>query len=187
MSDTAQPHRDPDRWESLMAEVGPERILALIRSWLGPRLRGRVDAEDLWQETLLHAWRDGASHAWRDLAHFRRWVVGIARHRVNDAADRIGAQKRGGGATDERVSQVDLAVSATPSRVAFRRERADAIAAALDALPDDQRDVVREHLLAERPMVEVAAALGITLPQAWYRFRRGASAYADALRGWASA
>ena len=179
MSHPQQPHRDPAQWEHVIRQAGPERVVALIRSWLGQKLRARVEAEDIWQETLMHSWRDAATHEWTDLQSYRRWLLGIARNRVRDAADRLTAKKRD--ADHERISQVELTRGTSPSRIAVRRERAVAIAETLDSLDAEVRDIIREHLLADRPMAEVAAELGLSTATAWYRFRKAVAIYASRL------
>ncbi|MEM7204365.1 MAG: RNA polymerase sigma factor [Planctomycetota bacterium] len=182
MSEPRAPHLDPDAWSRLVAGLEPLRVQVLLRSWMGPKLLAHVAVEDLWQETLLHCWRDRAAHHWRDVAAFRRWVLGVARHRVADTRDRIFAAKRGSGRAAETLADVELPpASTTPSRLVVRMETVRAMESALAELPEEQRGIVRESLLGERPMPEIASELGVSLGAAWYRFRTGIASYAAKL------
>ena len=88
---------DPHDWDRLLASVSPASILLVIQSWLGPSVARWHSAEDVWQESLLHAWRDRAQMPNADPGTFRRWLLGIARHRVLDLRDHAVAVKRGSG------------------------------------------------------------------------------------------
>ena len=185
------PHRDPARWDRVVEGCGPESILVVLNGWIGPALSRHVSAEDIWQETLMHAWRDREKHEYRSQKAYRSWLLEIAKNRIRDAADRIAAQKRGGG--DEAVEFSTLQTDAqslsailpgrstTPSVIAAFGERAKLMTSALEELDEDGRFVVRAHLFEERAMTDVAAELGIAEATAWYRFRKGAEAYARAL------
>jgi RNA polymerase sigma factor (sigma-70 family) len=187
------PHRDPARWDELIAGVSPETILVVIEREMGAALRAHCQPEDVWQETLAVAWRDRAQHDWTGTRAFRGWLVAIAKNRVKDVARAMTREKRGGDARPTLFSGMDVpegatlsqllpAGSSTPSRVAAHREEARIIAKALEALPEETREVVRLHLLEELKMDDVAARLGVAVHVARYRFLKGAEAYARALR-----
>ena len=186
-----QPHRDPARWDRVVESCGPESLLVVISGWIGSALARSIAAEDIWQETLMHAWRDRDKHDYRTMKSYRSWLLEIAKNRIRDAADRAAAQKRGGGreAVEFSVLQADAQSlsgilpgrSTTPSVIASFGERARLMTTALDELDEDSEAVVRAHLFEERPMTAVAAALGIAEATAWYRFRKGAEAYARVL------
>lgn len=200
MPDTANPLRSasPQAWDDLIEAVGPASLLVIIESRMSPPLRRHLSAEDVWQDSLLHAWRDRAKCEWRGIKNFRAWLLTVIDNRIRDAATRLTAQKRGGGAAVARFSSVGAAGgspsdgdrshfpgpvgSTTPSRVAIFREQAAAMQAALAALPDDVREVVRLRLFEQLKMEEIAQRLGIGESAVRHRFRRGSEAYAAALR-----
>jgi len=130
-------HATSGAWDQLIAAVNPPAMLVAIESMMGTALRERMSADDVWQETLLHAWRDRAKCEWRGTPAFRRWLIEVARHRIHDLADTQAAQKRGSGRevlfTDRDVSsgsQTDdhyagPCEQTTPGRAAADRETAD--------------------------------------------------------------
>jgi RNA polymerase sigma factor (sigma-70 family) len=161
--------------------------MVAIEGRMSAELRGRLSAEDVLQETLLHLWRDRERIEWRDAKSFRSLVLSMADNRIRDAADREFAQKRGGlAAAGERADSGNrppeaLLGSSTPSRAAMAREQAAAMQAALSKLPDDVRDVVRLRLFDELPTQEVADRLGLGLSATKHRFLRGAELYRELL------
>lgn len=178
------PHLDPAQWTRLVERLETPVILVVISSWMGERLRRDCTAEDIWQDTLVMAWRDRQSHAWVNLRAFRAWLLGIAKHRIHDALDRMNAQKRNAGRAPESLFQDDRSAGAnlppqttTPSRIASDLERAEIVRQALDALPQAYAEIVRLRLFEELPMREVAARAGVGLTTANERFFRGAALY----------
>ena len=175
-------------WDELIESIGPASLLVVIESRMGPALRRRYGAEDVFQEAMLRAWRDRASCEWRGVRAFRSWVLTIVDHRIRDLADREGAQKRGAGRAEVPASELGGGfpiagmVTTTPSRVAIYREQARSMREALGALDDEVREVVRLRLFEQLAVAEVAAELGIGESAVRHRFRRGAEAYHARLR-----
>ena len=187
-------HTTSGAWDRLVAGVNPPAMLGAIRGMMGRALLEKYDADDVWQETLLHAFRDRLQCHWRGIAAFRRWLLEIANHRVHDLADVANAQKRGAG-RELRFADRDLASGShgdehyagpcahtTPGRAAADRETADHLERALAAVPDQWRDVVRLRLFEDLPLEQVAERLGIGVEGVRYRFRHGAEAYRRELR-----
>ena len=131
------------------------------------------------------AWRDRAAHQWRGMAAFRAWLRGIATNRIRDAAERVAAQKRGGGRKVETIwrdsqssgNGILPAVTTTPSREAGRHERAKVLREALESLHDEYRDVVRMCLFEEMSVPTAAHQLGMAESTAYRRLLRGASLF----------
>jgi RNA polymerase sigma factor (sigma-70 family) len=187
-----QPHRDTARFDQVVESVGPPSILVLIHQWMGERLRSVCSAEDLWQETLVHAWVDREQHDWQGARPYKSWLLGIARHRIHEAMERLDAKKRGGDAETAAfstlvnsgaggLSSLLPAGSTTPSRIASHREEAAVMQTALATLSDELRSVIQLHLFEELTMERVAETLGIPATTAWYRFRKGSAEYARKL------
>src|SRR5262245_33712035 len=159
-------------WDRLIGSVNPPAMLVAIRGMMSATLQSRMEAEDIWQETLLHAFRDRAGCEWRGLAAFRRWLIELARNRIRDLADAATAQKRGAG-REVRFADREFAsgsgadehyagpcATTTPSRVVTDREIASQLEQALGAVPAEWRDVVRLRVFEECTMEEIAARLG---------------------------
>jgi RNA polymerase sigma factor (sigma-70 family) len=186
-----EPHRDPTEWGRLVESLDVASVFVVIASWLGPKLRGAVSVEDIWQETLWCSWRDRDQHEWRGLSQWRVWLLSIARNRVRDAGRLMGRTKRGGDhqtapfselADRESVSAMLPPGSTTPSRVMGFRERARAMELALDSLEPDLRAVVHLRLFEEVPMRGVAEQLQLSLSTAKERLLRGVTRYRHRLR-----
>ena len=187
--------REPGAWDRLLESIGPPSILVWIQSRMSPWLLERLTPEDVWQETLLQAWRDRERFVWRGRRAFRRWLLGIAEHRIRDLIDREHAAKRAGGSpalplsplsSGSSTSTADFGAfgpvaSTTPSRVAAFREEADAMRSALEGIDRELREVVVLRLFEDLTHEEVAARLGISPRSAKHRFRRGVSEYSRRL------
>ena len=184
----------PVAWDDLIQAAGPPSLLVVIESRMSAALRRRIAPEDIFQEALLHAWRDRARCEWRGVKAFRSWLLSIIDHRIRDAADREDAEKRGGGravvsintgesgsfsgtGAGQPVMPPALVASTTPSRVAIYREQAQAMRAAIEALPDELREVVRLRLFEQRTIEQIAAQLSLGEAAVRHRFRKGAEAY----------
>lgn len=182
-------------WDDLIEAVGPPSLMLVIASRMSPSLKRGMAPEDIWQEVLLHAWRDRHQCEWRGLRSFRSWLLSIIDHRIQRVAELQATLKRGGhvrvipeaslrreGSTDGRFDWAGPAGSVTPGRAAIYREQAAAMQAALQALPEEFRDVVRLRLFDQLTMEAVAEQLGLTPGAARYRFARGAERYRQLLR-----
>lgn len=181
----------PNAWDALIESIGPASLLVIIDSRLGERLRRVFTPEDVLQESLLHAWRDRAKCEWRGLKSFRSWLLTIIDHRIQRAAETANSLKRGGGSEPVVFSALDARStgdsreshfagpvgSTTPSRVAMAREEAACIRSALDALPQDLRDVVWWRLFEQETVEGVANRLGIGVSAVRHRLRKGSEQY----------
>jgi RNA polymerase sigma-70 factor (ECF subfamily) len=141
----------------------------LARLHLDPRLRGKLDASDVVQQTLLQAHQaqeqfrgqtDGEQAAWlrqimaRNLAHavrdFGRGKRDLAREQSLDAAL---------DASSARLEAWLAAEQSSPSQRAERKEQAVALAAALEQLPEAQRDAVVLHYFQGCTVAEIGRQL----------------------------
>jgi RNA polymerase sigma-70 factor (ECF subfamily) len=182
-------------WARLIESVDPASLLLVIDRRMNGALKKFVTAEDILQESLLHAWRDRKRFEWQGIKSFRAWMLSIADHRIRDAADRAAADKRGGGRIDvplgtfgdENGSTMSggaelPAGSTTPSRLATYREQAEVMRTALEGLPEEYRDVVRLRLFEHCALEEIGGRLGIGVSAVRHRFRKGSEIYLGRLR-----
>lgn len=131
---------DRDAFGEVFMALHP-RILRLARVRLEP-----ATAEDAAAETFVRAW--SALGRYRETAvPFAAWVYGIARHVISDVARR----SRKTAEPIDDIAGEDFAPT-TDTRVR--------LAAALAALPDDQRRVVELKFFLGLTNDEVARALG---------------------------
>ena len=125
-----------DEFERLVVAWAP-RAAALARA-----IAGDADAEDLAQEAFIRAWKSLASLG--DAAKFDAWLMAIVR---NLAKNRL---------RDRAIERRVPAPSSAASVGEFDRVRA-----AVDALPEEQREVVRLRFEVDLSYEEIASALGI--------------------------
>jgi RNA polymerase sigma-70 factor (ECF subfamily) len=144
MSDADDPARFLDRFRSY--------LLLLARARLDPRSRGRLDASDVVQQTLLEAHQGLAEFRGRSAGEQAGWLRQIlARNLANAVRDAgrerrdVGRERSLGAALGESASRLDAWLAAeqsSPSQQADRHERALRPADALAALPENQREAI---------------------------------------------
>lgn len=190
-SSYGRPPDSPEDWDRLIRQIDPAALLLIVESRMGEALRRRCAPEDILQESLLSAWRDRDRCEWRGRKSFRAWLLTIIDHRLRDAVAREGALKRGGGGSPLSLSDVASSpsgasaapiASTTPSRIALYREKAEAMRAALETLPDDVRDIVRLRLFEQLSLDDIGKGAGLDASTVLRRFRKGAELYYKRLR-----
>ena len=151
-----------------------DRLEGLVRLRLGKRLRQRIDAEDVVQETLLKAYRSIGSFQWQSEASFFRWLSTIVENVLHDLERRhLMSQKAGagreirlgqpvdpGGSTDAGLEGLLQASGVSPSRALRRDERFARLERALDELSPEHREVLLLTRVQAVPVEEVARRLG---------------------------
>jgi RNA polymerase sigma-70 factor (ECF subfamily) len=148
------------------------RLRRMVALRLDPRLAARVDPSDVVQETLAEAGRRLDDYLKDRPLPFYPWLRQIAADRLADEHRRhIGAARRslrreeppglpGGSALELADRLLDRGVG--PSEAARREELRDRVRAALDGLPDRDREVLVLRHLEQLLVREIAAVLGIT-------------------------
>lgn len=175
---------DPLAWERLVEALGPTSMLVAIQGRMSPETRARITPEDLWQDTLLLAWRDRRKFEWRGLTSFRRWLLQLAEHQLQNGLRAERTLRRGGGRTDASVedSSLDPGDLATPSRIATNAELMRNMATTLASLDDEYREVIRLRLFEGEELEQIACRLGLGISAVRHRFRRGMAVYQQRLR-----
>jgi RNA polymerase sigma-70 factor (ECF subfamily) len=145
----------PDEWAVWLDRHGPALVL-LARQWVAPR----ADAEDVVQDAFVRFWRsrhraaDPAAYLYACVKRSALdWQRGRARRARREAA---AARPEGEPLFDGPAEQA---------------ERRAAIAAALGALPADQREVLVMKVWGGLSFPQIADALGVPANTAASRYR----------------
>ena len=144
---------DRDAFESLLCEYRPH-LTAFLRSRIGARLGGRLDLEDVLQETLSKVLQAIGTFEYRDDDSFRRWLCSIGEHVILKAVER-----------DRKKPLLTLrheveAGRTSPSTGMRRNERFDRLEAAMANLAPDHREVVTMARIQGLAIKEIAARTG---------------------------
>jgi len=182
---------DRDALGALLEAFGPEIEAGLT---IGPPWTGSIDAADVMQVTYLEAFQHIRRFDVERIESFGGWLRQMAKNNLRDAIRGLEAKKKpsprlqldayGG---DMSVALFDVLTSGggTPSRVVRREEAHERLREALRCLPPDYAKTVQLYDLEERPVEEVAAALGRS-EGAVYMLRRRAHDWLEGLLGGAS-
>ncbi len=161
------------------------RVLLYLELRMGARLRARVDAVDLLQETFLEAHKAFARFEYRGAGSFPRWLCRIAERVVLVAARRENAEKRRPRGDLLATSSVLAGLrsgDSTPSARAARRERAARLRSALEALPAQERTALLFKFFQQRGVDDLAAELKVSRSTAKRLIARGLLALGRVLR-----
>jgi RNA polymerase sigma-70 factor (ECF subfamily) len=157
---------DQEAFTSLFRIYSP-RLAVLIHYKLGPALRGRIEVDDILQETFMTALRQLPAFSYRSPGSFMKWLTRIAEHAIVDASRYHGRQKRSPKEmlplrTESNPAGVEPVDPATPSRIFASREKLEQMLARLDALPEELRAVIIMARLECLATQEIADRLGRT-------------------------
>jgi RNA polymerase sigma-70 factor (ECF subfamily) len=139
------------------------------------------EAEDALQEGFLHIWgKAGAYDARRSSP--TTWAYMVFR---NKAIDRLRARERRGRGMERIAAEEPFQAvpAADPEGGAEFNERRQAVKAALDEIPPDQREAIRLAFFTGLTQTEIAERLGAPLGTIKARIRRGLLKLGDTLKG----
>ncbi|MFZ5823958.1 MAG: RNA polymerase sigma factor [Bacillota bacterium] len=162
----ADPHAPPNQESRIIRRLsaGDEEALGVLMDRYGGallhfahRLVGDMQmAEEICQDTMLKAWQQAGS--FRMDGHLKAWLFRVAR---NNAIDYIRRKRL---PTEEFQAAHDQASSEQqPEREAEKSWLTDAIFAALDALPEQYREVIEMRFFQDMCYQEIAETLKIPL------------------------
>lgn len=164
--------------DALAARLLTGRLLPRVLRYAARLLSDRAEAEDVAQETMLRLWRVAAE--WRQgEAQVSTWVYRVAGNLCTDRLRRRGA--RGATALDDAPEIADSAPGA--EAVMIEADRAQALQAALEALPDRQRQAVVLRHIEGLSNPEIAAVMEIGVEAVESLTARGKRALAALLAG----
>ena len=167
-----------------LLELYRRYLTLLARVQIGQRLQGKVDAEDLVQETFLEAHQNIGRFRGASEGEFVRWLRQILAANLSDLLRRyLGTQGRDvrlereiADAFDRSSALLDrglVAPQSSPSQQAARREQAVLLADALEQLPDDYRDVLVLRHLEGLTFPQVSSRMGRSLDSVEKLWMRG--------------
>lgn len=144
-------------------------VRAFVRAHMGAQLRARESSSDLVQsvcrELLTH--QDRFQHPGEH--GFQAWLFTTARRKIANRArdmerDKRDVQREVGGLGASAIDALGAAYArmSSPSGHALRREEVAQLEAAIDQLPDEQKEVLTLAHLAGLSRGEIAAQMGRT-------------------------
>ena len=145
-------------------------LRAFLRARAGPAIRARLRDSDLVQAVCVEALEHAPRANFANEAAFRGWLYTAALRKLVENKRWLTADKRDmtrEQPLDQRQGNEDapivaLASQITPSMEIIGREGATQIEAALDALPDAQREVLLLSRMVGLTHAEIAAQTGRT-------------------------
>ncbi|MBM3989774.1 MAG: sigma-70 family RNA polymerase sigma factor [Planctomycetes bacterium] len=145
-------------------------LRAFLRARAGPGVRARLRNSDLVQAVCVEVLEHAPCASFANTAAFRGWLYTTAMRKLVDNKRWLTAEKRdmardrplGEQQGEEDASFVAFASELTPSMEVIGRERVRQIEAALDALPEAQREVLLLARMVGLTHAEIAAQTGRT-------------------------
>lgn len=132
-----------------------ERFSDAVYSYVSWRLAPATDAaEDVVQEVFIAAWR--GLGAYQGESGLSGWLMGIARHKVQDYYRKTLRNAEGQEDAEEPATESGL------DEALFAREREDRVRAALAGMPEIYRIVLVWRYWDEQSGAEIARAVGRT-------------------------
>jgi len=146
-------------------------VAVVARAHVEGRLRKKVDASDLVQQTLLEAHRGLKDFRGGTQEEWLAWLKGILTHNATDFVRRYcGTEKRQiqrevplhDARSDHsgRLRNDPSDPGESPSQLILRHERELEVAEAIEQLPEDYRDVIMLRNLQRLPFNDVADRMG---------------------------
>lgn len=146
------------------------RVLANMQ--LDRRVRSKIDASDIVQQTLLQAHKAREQFQGENEAQRAAWLRQIlARNLIHATRDMtrekrdVRREKSMQAALDQSSMRLERLLSAdvsSPSMKVQRQEQILSVASAIDALPEPQREALLLHYLEQKSLPEIAAAMDRT-------------------------
>lgn len=175
---------DQRSWTALLS-LHSKRISTMVILRLDPRLAGRVDVDDVLQETFLEAWRSLSRYLSGPQLPFYVWLRGIAGNKLLELHRRhLGVQMRDARrdvslhrsptleTTTDALAGLLIGDLTPPEKAAMRAELRRQLQEAIDRLEPLDREVLALRHFEQLTPVETAQILGIEPKAAGMRYVR---------------
>lgn len=153
---------DEAAFDRLFARVLP-RLRWFLSLRLGSGLRGRLEPDDVVQETYAAALPLLSDFESRGEGAFVRWLFAIGENQIRRLTAHHRAKARSGlpsGGPADAALALAADPASGPCTCAARVERRALVSDAIRGLPEDQRDALFLRIIEGRPLREVAATMG---------------------------
>ena len=180
-----------DQALNLLLERYLNRILRIVRMKLGPKLRTKMESMDVVQEVMVRAVKGFEKFEPENEAAFLHWISKLVQNEIRDLADYHGAAKRDFAKEKEnkKDSSIDSSVlSNIPANSEWRpsfqiklKEDVLELEAAMDQLPEKQRDVVVMRQYEGMSFKEIGEELDCSEDAARIQFARAMDKLTDLL------
>jgi RNA polymerase sigma-70 factor (ECF subfamily) len=151
------------------------QLLAAAERALDPRVRSRLDASDVVQQTCLSVFRQLDEFVGDEPAQFAAWLKQVHERNIQNAIrDAVQVQKRSID-QEERLGERDLHVhqQSSPSQHLARQETAGELSRVLGELPPDERQVIELRYLEGWTLQQVSDHVGLTKEAVIWRMQKG--------------
>lgn len=153
-----------------------QRLRVYVERNMSAALRQKIDADDLIQEVVMSCLQAQAEVDLTERDLFG-WVCHMAQRRIIDAGRKFtGAKKRdagrevslhggrAGGSEEGQQGLIHLLIASvtSPSRAFSRNQKEFHLLAALEELPEDQREALKLRYIDALPTKEIAEKMGKT-------------------------
>jgi RNA polymerase sigma-70 factor (ECF subfamily) len=189
MSEKIPSHDLPEATLLTRVAGGDSRAFEELYTRWSPMLYGLVykilddsrEAEDALQEGFLHIWHKAGSYD-SQRSSPTTWAYMIFR---NKAIDRLRARDRHWRGMERIAAEepYQAAPMADPEENVEINERRQAVRAAMESIPPDQREAVNLAFFAGLTQIEIAERLGAPLGTVKARIRRGLLKLGNTLKG----
>lgn len=163
----------------------------LARMQLPAKLAPKVDESDVVQQTMVQAYQGIGQFRGNSPQEMAGWLRKILANQMAHLVRDFGRLKRDAGRELPLAALIDqssarledwlAADHSSPSERAHRNDTLLQLAAALETLPEEQRQAVELHYCRGMPLAEVANELGRTPPSVAGLVHRGVMKLRDAL------
>ena len=167
-------------------------LLLLARHQLGRQGKGKPEASDIVQQTLLEAYSKRAQFRGRTEREYAAWLRRMLACNLADAWRRLGRGKRDAArehSLEQELEQSSMrlgswlaAPDASPSEKAVQHEEALRAAVALAQLPEANREAVVLRYYEGLSLDEISARLNRTTPAVAGLLKRGLKQLREVLR-----
>jgi RNA polymerase sigma-70 factor (ECF subfamily) len=147
----------------LALEAGRKYLLLVANRALDDKLRAKVGASDLVQDTYLEAQRGFGQFRGETEAEFYRWLLGILAHRLANNVRHYRQTKQRdvdrelpAASVDEALSKIEDAAH-TPGAAFFARDEQQRVRLALERMDESMRSILIERTWRGDTFAEIAA------------------------------